>query len=66
MAMFKGTQLDFSFFFFSKLLEILVSQESSYFSHNPWEISHLENVPFGDISEKKVSGYDKHEISTER
>ena len=30
-----------------KLLEIFVSQESSYFSHNPWQILHLRSVSFG-------------------
>ena len=32
---------------FSQLLEILVSQESSYFSHNPCKISWLKSVAFG-------------------
>ena len=33
--------------FFNTLKEILVSQESSYFSHNPWQISQVKIVPFG-------------------
>ena len=33
--------------FFSKLLEILVSQGSSNFSHNPCKIPQLKSVPFG-------------------
>ena len=45
-----------SFQIFSKLLEILLSQESSYFSHNPWQILQLQCVPFGDINEN-VTGY---------
>ena len=37
--------LTFQLFF--KLLEILVSQESSYFSQNRWQSSQLKIIPFG-------------------
>ena len=30
-----------------KLFEILVSQERSYFSHDPCQISQLKSIPFG-------------------
>ena len=47
----KGAQ---SYFF--KLLEILLSQESSYFSHNPWQSLQLKTVPF------KILHFDLHFI----
>ena len=36
---------------FFKPLEILVSQESSYISHNPCQSLQLENVPLEDMNE---------------
>ena len=47
----------FSTFF--KLFEILLSQESSYFSHNPWQILQLKVFCLEDINEH-VSGYGSH------
>ena len=44
--LFKEAQ-SYLFNFFFKHLEILVSQESLYFSHNPGQISQLKSVPFG-------------------
>ena len=38
----KGAQSDLSTFLF-KLLEMLVLEESSYFSHNPWQFSQLKS-----------------------
>ena len=35
------------FNFFYKLLDVLLSQESSYFSHSPRTILQLKSVPFG-------------------
>ena len=43
---------------FKKLLEILISQESLYFSHNPWQISQLKLLRLENINEN-VSGYGK-------
>ena len=45
-ALLRGAQSNF-FQLFSKLLEILVSQESSQFSPNPCKISQLKIVLFG-------------------
>ena len=41
---------------FFKLFEILVSQESPYFSHNPWQISQLEKCSTWNINEN-MPGY---------
>ena len=47
----EGTQsLAQSFLFiFFELFEILMLQDSSYFSHNPWLISQLKSIPFGRL-----------------
>ena len=45
-----------SFQHFLKLLEILVSQESVYFSHSPWQMLRLKSVLFKRYSEK-LHGY---------
>ena len=39
----------FQLFFFQTFEDfgIIRMRESSYFSHNPWQISQLKNVPFG-------------------
>ena len=42
----EGAQ-SYLFNFFFKLTEILLSQESSYFSRNPCQILQLKIVPFG-------------------
>ena len=47
----------FSTFF--QTFEILLWQESSYFSHNPWKILQPKGVQFEDINEK-LSSYDNH------
>ena len=45
---------------FFKLLEILVSQESSYFSDNSWKISQLKTVFRLEETNENVSGYGNH------
>ena len=52
--------LTLSFHFFPKLMEILLSQESSYFSHSPWKILLLQHVPFGRYYNENMSGYGNH------
>ena len=47
----RGAQ-SYLFNFFFKLLEILVSHETSYFSHNPWQILWLKVSCLEDISGK--------------
>ena len=37
-----------------KLLEILISQENSYLSHNPWRILQLKKVPFGIYERRRI------------
>ena len=44
---------------FFKLLGILVSQESSYFSYNQWQILQLKTVLFGKYNEN-MPGYGSH------
>ncbi len=51
---FKGASSD-CFRLFFKLSEILVSEESSYFSHYPLWILQLKNVPLEDINENVTS-----------
>ena len=43
-----------SFHFFPKLFDILILQDSSYFSHNSWLISQLKSVPFSKFHSWKV------------
>ena len=47
---------------FFKLLEILLSQESSYFSHNPWHILQLKRVSCLEDINENVSGYGNHKL----
>ena len=54
---FLGSLSDLFICSFFVLFEVLVSQESSFFSHNPREILKLKSVPFGRYLIKHMPGY---------
>ena len=60
---FKGACPIFQILFFSKFAEILLSKESSYCFHNPYELLQLKYVLLGDTSENKTT-YGSHNFKT--
>ncbi len=55
IVLLKGARSDHLRFF--KFSEILESEESLYFSHYPWWILLLENVPFGRYNENVTGNH---------